>query len=65
MKNRRFLMDTVNIYGADNMDKRYFDKCHRRLKEWGAPLYGWYYADVIDVREDDSEASSCSISTWW
>lgn len=49
-------MDTVNIYGADNMDKSYLAKCHRRLKDWGAPLYGWYCENVIDVREDDPEA---------
>jgi hypothetical protein len=50
-------MNTVNIYGADNMDKKYLAKCLRRLKEWGAPLHGWHCADVVDVREDDPEAS--------
>lgn len=56
-------MNTVNIYGADNMDKKYLAKCLRRLKEWGAPLHGWYCADVVDVREDDPEAplSECEL----
>lgn len=56
-------MNTVNIYGADNMDKKYLAKCLRRLKKWGAPLHGWYCADVVDVREDDPEAplSECEL----
>ena len=56
-------MNTITINGADNMDKRYLAKCLRRLKEWGAPLHGWYCADVVDVREDDPEAplSECEL----
>lgn len=56
-------MNTINIYGADNMDKKYLAKCLRRLKEWGAPLHGWHCADVVDVREDDPEAplSECEL----
>lgn len=56
-------MDTFSIYGADNTDKIYLAKCVRQLKEWGAPLSGWYCEDIIDVREDDPEAplSQCEL----
>ena len=34
----------------------YLAKCQKRLKEWRAPLDGWYCKKIIDVREDDEEA---------
>jgi len=49
-------MDTVSIYGAENLDKRYLARCLRRLKDWGAPLYGWVCIGIIDVKEDDEDA---------
>ena len=56
-------MDTLNIYGAEDLDKRYLARCLRRLKEWGAPLYDWECIDVIDVREDDENGflSECEL----
>ena len=41
-------METLNIYGAEDLDKRYFARCFRRLGEWSIPLYCW---ECIDVRE--------------
>lgn len=45
------------------VDKRYLTRCQRQLKEWGAPLSGWYCTEIIDVREDDPEAplSTCEL----
>ena len=49
-------MSRMLISGADNLDKRYLARCLKALKDWGAPLEGWYCLDVIDVREDDHDA---------
>ena len=50
--------------GAQNkMDEKHYARCIRRLKEWHAPLEGWYCTGIVDVREDDPEAplSSCEL----
>ena len=39
---------------GDGMDKSYFARCQKILREWGAPLSGWHCQGVYDVREDDS-----------
>lgn len=31
------------------MDSAYVRRCHKRLKEWEAPLTGWYCEYVYDV----------------
>ena len=41
---------------GDGMDKSYFARCQKILREWGAPLSGWHCQGVYDVREDDMEA---------
>ena len=33
------------------MNNAYIAKCHKRLKEWGAPLGDWYCIGVIDTEE--------------
>lgn len=47
----------------DKIDKSYYARCIKQLKEWGAPLEGWYCVGVTDVREDDLEAplSECEL----
>ena len=53
-----------NVFtNADSADKRHYARCIQRLKEWHAPLSGWYCTAIIDVREDDPEAplSSCEL----
>lgn len=56
-------MNTVSIHSADSKDKTHLAKCIRQLKDWGAPLHGWYCENIIDVREDDPEAplSQCEL----
>lgn len=49
-------MSTRMINGSEGLDKRYLARCLRSLKEWGAPLEGWYCLEVIDMREDDEDA---------
>ena len=49
-------MSTSIINGSEGLDKRYLARCLRSLKEWGAPLEGWYFLEVIDMREDDEDA---------
>ena len=34
----------------------YLARCQKKLKDWGAPLDGWFCKEIIDVREDDEEA---------
>ena len=53
-----------NVFtNADSADKKHYARCIQRLKEWRAPLSGWYCTAIIDVREDDPEAplSSCEL----
>ena len=33
-------------------DGAYLARCHKRLKEWGAPLQDWYCIGVVDTEED-------------
>ena len=56
-------MNRLKMYGLDDPDKKYEERCLRQLKEWGAPLYGWYCIDIVDVREDDEDApfSECEL----
>ena len=35
------------------LDDAYIRRCHKRLKEWGAPLSGWYCSYVYDVADGD------------
>lgn len=44
----------------------YKAKCIKRLKEWGAPLEGWYCIEMYDVAEedksfDDAELTACEL----
>lgn len=43
-------------FNADIPDECYLARCQKRLKEWGAPLDGWYCLEIKDIREDDPEA---------
>ena len=56
-------MNTTVKRRKDIPDKIYLARCLRRLKEWGAPLDGWYCTGIIDVREDDYDAplSACEL----
>lgn len=39
----------------NEMDNAYIARCHKTLKEWGAPLSGWYCVHVYDMADDDGE----------
>ncbi len=56
-------MVTKDIDTRDIKDKRHYARCIKRLKEWHAPLSGWTCTEIIDVREDDPDASlsSCEL----
>ena len=49
-------MSTTGRKNKVDVDKAYYARCIRQLKEWGAPVEGWYCVDIIDVREDDDDA---------
>lgn len=50
-------MNEMPILGSDNVDKIYLARCLNELKRWGAPLSNWHCDEIVDVREDDYEAS--------
>ncbi len=56
-------MNTTVRKAKAKADKAYYAKCIRQLKDWGAPVHGWYCAGIIDVREDDYDAplSTCEL----
>ena len=56
-------MNTTVKRRKDIPDKIYLARCLRQLKEWGAPLDGWYCTGIIDVHEDDYDAplSACEL----
>ena len=33
----------------------YQNRCTKQLKEWGAPLEGWYCESVVDVKGDEDD----------
>lgn len=44
------------------MNEKYIARCHKRLKEWGAPLDGWYCLNCYDVCENgDEELFECEL----
>lgn len=56
-------MNTADRKAKNKADKAYYARCIRQLKEWGAPVTGWYCIGIIDVREDDYDAplSECEL----
>lgn len=46
------------------IDSAYIRRCHKQLKEWGAPLTGWtceYVYDVADGDDDVTELATCEL----
>ncbi len=41
----------------------YIARCHRTLKNWGAPLKDWYCVEVIDLGDDGEEMSAADFAT--
>lgn len=50
---------------SNELDSKYIARCHKRLKEWGAPLEGWYCTGVSDIAgenyDDDVELATCEL----
>lgn len=42
-------------------DSAYLARCHKRLKEWGAPLQDWYCVGVMDTEEDSGGSFTCEL----
>ena len=42
-------------------DSAYLARCHKRLKEWGAPLQDWYCIGVMDTEEDSGGSFTCEL----
>lgn len=38
----------------NEINPAYIARCQKQLKEWNAPLDGWYCDDVIDIEEENS-----------
>ena len=36
-------------------EDNYQNRCTKQLKEWGAPLEGWYCESVVDVKGDEDD----------
>lgn len=36
-------------------EDNYQNRCTKQLKEWGAPLAGWYCESVVDVKGDEDD----------
>ena len=44
------------------MDEKYLARCRKTLKEWGAPLDGWYCVSCYDCCEEpDDELFDCEL----
>jgi len=41
--------------------KAYIARCHRTLKEWGAPLDGWVVNNTYDCLEEADELFTCEL----
>jgi hypothetical protein len=41
--------------------KAYIARCHRTLKEWGAPLDGWFVFNTYDCLEEANELFTCEL----
>jgi hypothetical protein len=39
----------------NGVDSAYIARCHKVLREWGAPLSDWYCIHVYDMADDDGE----------
>lgn len=47
----------------EEYSEQYKSRCIRRLKEWGAPLEGWYCVMMYDVADDDSSPDDVVLAT--
>ena len=39
----------------DGIDSSYIRRCHKRLKEWDAPLTNWLCVEIRDVADEEDE----------
>ncbi len=46
---------------AEAYSKAYIARCHKTLKEWGAPLDGWFVFNVYDCLEEANELFTCEL----
>jgi hypothetical protein len=46
---------------AEMYSKAYIARCHRTLKEWGAPLDGWLVFNTYDCLEEADELFTCEL----
>lgn len=42
-------------------DEKYIARCYRKLREYNAPLSGWYCVKVIDVADDGMDTAECEL----
>lgn len=42
------------------MDSQYIKRCHKRLKEWDAPMKDWFCIEVLDMESDNHQCELCS-----
>jgi len=46
---------------GETYSKAYIARCHRTLKEWGAPLDGWVVSNTYDCLEEANELFTCEL----
>ncbi len=51
----------TNRMSAETYSKAYIARCHRTLKEWGAPLDGWVVNNTYDCLEEADELFTCEL----
>ena len=47
----------------EEYSEQYKARCIKRLKEWGAPLEGWYCDRMYDVADDDESPDNVVLTT--
>ena len=46
-----------------DVESAYVSRCHKRLKEWGAPLTGWFCEYVYDVADGEDDVDLTEMFT--
>jgi len=48
---------------VEEYSEQYKARCIKRLKEWGAPLEGWYCVRMYDVADEDEDPEDVLLAT--
>ncbi|WP_353065880.1 hypothetical protein [Arcanobacterium hippocoleae] len=54
-------MNRQPSFNPQSSDEVYRARCLKTLKDWGAPLTGWYCTYLIDVAENSDNTATCEL----